>query len=189
MVNVRNIVLSLVALLNVIRAHPDDSEVSTGLATGNKKFCCIDHRNKPSSPPNVANYDCSQLVNFGEDRCESVYGGGVCIWKKGKDCHPELKCQRVPYYEQHYKNSVDVGRCVGACDDKHKCKPKTFGYVQIKDNKVVDYDGKADLQALLVKVVRSCECDDCGVVEANKLIEIPVGKCEGECDSLQGSQE
>ena len=72
----------------------------------------------------MANYDCSQLVGLGEERCESVYGGGVCQWKKGKDCHPELKCQRVPYYEQHYKYSVDVGRCVGVCDDKHKCKPK-----------------------------------------------------------------
>ena len=124
MVNVRNIVLIFFALLNVISAHPDDGEVTTGLSISAKKFCCIDHRNKPSSPPNVANYDCSQLVGS-EERCESVYGGGVCQWKKGKDCHPELKCQRVPYYEQHYKYSVDV-EGVGVCDDKHKCKPKTF---------------------------------------------------------------
>ena len=185
----RNTVLIfLFALLNSAFSHPDDVEVSTGLSSSAKKYCCVDSKGKPEEPSHVANYDCSQLAPFGEERCNSVYGGNVCQWKKGKDCHPELKCQRVPYYEQHYKYTIDVGRCVGVCNDNHKCKPKAFGYVQIKDNKVVDYDGEADLQALLVKVVKSCECDDCGVVEANKVIEVPVGKCEGGCDSLQGSQ-
>ena len=40
MVNVRNIVLIFFALLNVISAHPDDGEVTTGLSISAKKFCC-----------------------------------------------------------------------------------------------------------------------------------------------------
>ena len=48
---------------------------ATASAQLQQKACCIDHPNKPSSPANIANYDCSQLLPFGADRCNQVRRG------------------------------------------------------------------------------------------------------------------
>ena len=115
----------------------------------------------------MSNYDCSQLTTFGKDRCNSVFGGRVCNWNK---CPPLLKsCSRKRKYELHFGIKIDVGRCLGACKLTDKiCSPTTYEYVQIK--------GK------VVKVIKDCECANCGVIKSNTVIEVPNGRCRGKCD-------
>ena len=35
---------------------------------------------------------------------------------------------------------------------------------------------------VIVKQIKSCKCESCNVVPYNRVIEIPVGRCEGKCD-------
>lgn len=154
--------------------------ISVGLSLGakepvaDKNVCCVDHPKKTTSPSYVANYDCSQLKDFGSDRCNEVWGGGTCIWNTGKMCKvTKIKCQRVSYYETHYQHSVDVGRCNGNCK-KNKCKVKDYSSITLK----------TETGAKKVRVIKSCECDSCLAVTRNKIVEIPVGKCKGDCNTL-----
>lgn len=142
-----------------------------------KNYCCLDHPQKPTTPSNIANYDCSQLKPFGKERCNKVWSGNTCIWKSGKSCKSvKIKCQRVAHYESHYQQSINVGKCVGDCkQEKSKCQALDHSYVSVKseiDNKVV-------------RVVKSCECDTCYTETRNKIVEIPVGNCHGECNTQQ----
>ena len=124
------------------------------------------------------NYDCSQLEPFGRDRCNSVLGGNVCRWGTGnKECKiPNLKkCIRLSKYEVHFNKMVDVGRCVGGCKGERLCSPKNYGIMNL---------GSAD-DPMNVRVIQDCNCKDCGVIEKNKLIEIPVGVCDGKCKDTQ----
>ena len=84
----KTLVFSL--LITFTYSNPVERELSSVAV----KSCCIDHRNKPKEPSTIANYNCQQLSNFGRDRCEGVYGGGVCDWLENKYCNPaEIKCQ------------------------------------------------------------------------------------------------
>ena len=141
--------------------------------------CCLDHPFKPLTPPVVANYDCSQLVPFGADRCKAVFGGSVCQWATGAEClqiQPR-PCTRVSKYEVHYGQRVDVGECRGACDSdaadgsRPACKPKTTVPVQLNGGAVL--------------VVKECECSNCVAQPQNIAIEVPAGVCKGLCASAQ----
>lgn len=136
--------------------------------------CCFDHPNKPSSPPSVANYDCSQLVPFGADRCNKVWGGGVCSWGAGDECPPAepKECQRVENIvvvnlgKQEQK--VDIGRCVGRCPNgETKCTPIT--------------ETKRLPNGESLEIVVDCNCDSCFAVEDRIAIEVPAGRCKGDC--------
>jgi hypothetical protein len=145
--------------------------------------CCIDHPLKPLTPAAVANFDCSQLVPFGADRCKAVYGGGVCKWATGAEClqiQPR-PCTRVSKYEVHYGQRVDVGECRGACDaadsadgSRPACKPKTTSPMQLNGG--------------VVLVVKECECSNCAAQPQNIAIEVPAGVCKGKCATAQLSR-
>jgi hypothetical protein len=138
-----------------------------------KLVCCLDHPNKPLSPPAVANYDCSQLVPFGQDRCNKVYGGNTCQWATGKECitvQPPKECRRVSHYEVFGDQRIDVGRCTGPCKAQgSKCKVAETSREQLADGTVVE-------------IVKSCECATCYANEARKAVEVPAGECEGRCE-------
>ena len=174
------------------------------LTNAHKEGCCLNHKSKPKSPSHIANYDCSQLNPFGPNRCNEVYNGEVCEWNYGKNCHSSeiKKCRRVSFYETHYAKSIDVGKCLGKCEDS-KCKPRDFYYIpfqQIDDFKLDTIEGKSrtddeldndldtnlevnldDKQKKYVKIIKSCECENCDVEESSRTIEIPYNKCEGNC--------
>lgn len=130
--------------------------------------CCMDATTKPLSPPSIANYDCSQLTDFGEERCRSVWGGGACAWVASDLCSPVQACQRVSKYEVHYGQRIDVGECRGACSaDGTSCKPRTFAPIQLPGGTVM--------------MVRECECSSCAAKPKTVAIEVPVGECTGRC--------
>jgi hypothetical protein len=139
--------------------------------------CCIDSPNKPLSPPAVANYDCSQLVPFGPDRCKAVYGGGVCQWATGRECFQQPRpCTRVPKYEVHFGQRIDVGDCRGACasdsaDGSATCKPKDLVPILVNGGTVL--------------VVKECECSGCAAQPQNVAIEVAAGVCVGKCATQQ----
>jgi len=151
-----------------------------GLCTGKpgvtedkvKTKCCIDHPDKPITPLNIANYDCSQLLIHGKNRCNEVWGGGTCIWKNGKVCkNQNIGCKRLPYYETHNQQSIDVGLCKGNCKDQTKCKPSEYEYKELSDT-----------EGQQIRIIKKCNCGECSAIPHSKLVEIPVGKCEGECN-------
>ena len=129
--------------------------------------CCIDHPDKPTSPLYIANYDCSQLTPFGRDRCNQVFQGSVCRWANSKKCLPD-KCRRVSFYEPHQGESVDVGKCEGTCPNGLKCSPTEYS-----DN---------------YNIIKNCGCKECSSVEKNKAVVIPLGVCEGKCETNQHSK-
>ena len=63
-------------------------------------YCCMNHPRKRLNDIFMSNYDCSQLSQFEKDRCNSVFGGRVCLWNR---CKPSLNiCSRKIKYEIHY---------------------------------------------------------------------------------------
>ena len=73
--------LLCIFLLNTVNVYSkplDPSDKLDDKEPVQKIQCCIDHAKKPSFPLEVANYDCSQLTDFGKKRCDSVYTGNVC---------------------------------------------------------------------------------------------------------------
>ena len=116
---------------------------------------------------NNLNFDCSNLSPFGKNKCNSHK---LCNWKP--NCNINFKkCVRYPKYELHYGKMVDVGKCKGLCKINNSCYPKNYGEININEN--------------IVKIIKGCECDNCGVVETSKLIEIPQGICKGYCNNQQ----
>jgi len=131
--------------------------------------CCKDHKQKKVKTIAMGNYNCSQLTPFGKDRCNSIYGGKVCNWDKCLIDLPVNKCQRQKKYEMHYGKKIDVGQCMGICKGvKEICSPLTYEYVELKGG--------------TLKIIKDCECSDCGVVNTNSIIEVPIGRCIGKCD-------
>lgn len=172
-----------------------------GNSFGHKEGCCKNKNNRDIDPPSLANYDCSQLDNFGPERCNQVYDGKACNWEFGKKCHVEealIKCSRFSYYEKHFGKSIDVGRCIGGCKNtEEKCKVKDYYY--IKSGEIGDFkydtfndDGSYEEPDLklseegqtdkYVRVIKSCDCSDCDVVKYGKTIEIEQGRCVGDCN-------
>lgn len=135
------------------------------------KLCCLDHKNKPTNPLEIANYDCSILNSLGDDRCNQLYGGNVCKWSSGNGCN-DKKCNRLSKFELHYGEYIDVGYCSGLCkNDIHTCNPLSYSNIEIGENSV--------------KVIKECECDSCGTTPIHTNIDISVNKCKGDCNSGQ----
>lgn len=172
-------------------------------ANSHKEGCCLNRVDRPVDNATIANYDCSQLDPFGSERCNSVYNGEVCEWNYGKKCHVEavIKCGRVPYYQAHLGKSVDVGRCLGNCKTTGtKCKPVEYYYIQSTeiDNfkfesfnldgsyKQPDLETADDHRTLkYIKIVKSCDCSDCNVEKFSRSLEIPYGRCVGNCSQVK----
>ena len=134
-------------------------------------YCCINHHLKPTSPLEISNYDCSVLQPFGKERCDKVYGGNICRWASGKLCISP-KCMRFPKYELHYKKFIDVGHCRGSCsEDKQSCNPSSYIMNQYGTNKI--------------KIIKECECSNCGTDKSFNIIKIPSNKCKGDCNTNQ----
>lgn len=134
-------------------------------------YCCINHQLKPTSPLEISNYDCTMLQPFGKERCDKVYGGNICRWVSGKLCSSS-KCMRTPKYELHYQKFIDVGHCRGSCsDDKQSCNPSSYTIKQYSNSKL--------------KIIKDCECSNCGTETLLKTIELPVDICKGNCNSNQ----
>ncbi|VVU94363.1 hypothetical protein CPAV1605_85 [seawater metagenome] len=139
--------------------------------------CCLDHPQKEVYPTFIGNYDCSQLTDFGKTRCNEVLTGKTCIWKTGRRCkNNELKvCKRIPKYEVHYNKAIDVGKCIGLCKDETTiCSPSKYVMEEID----TDISKK-------VRIIKDCDCENCGVKEEMQMIEIPKGKCFGNCNQKQ----
>jgi hypothetical protein len=132
----------------------------------------MDHVNKPSFPLEIANYDCSQLTDFGKTRCNSVYDDTVCKWVSNKRCLAH-KCKRVNKYEIHYGTSINVGKCVGQCKSNKRCSPNTHDIINVGSD------------TNRVFVIKNCDCDDCSVEPLTTTIEVPVSKCSGNCNTYQ----
>jgi len=155
-----------------------DSGLQEQLPITKAEYCCIDHPNKPTTPPQ-STYDCSQLTALGKERCVSVFGGSTCTWAAGDDCNSGPKeCTRVSHIEIHNNMKIDVGRCDGPCEDG-KCKPSKYDRKQFED---------ADGNVKEVLIIAACECSGCAAEEAHTSVEIPVGKCSGRCPSQQESR-
>ena len=139
--------------------------------------CCLNKPKRTEGSLEELNYDCSQLEPFGMERCNWVHYGKVCTWGKGKQCKiPEFtKCVRVKKYETHFNKIVDVGRCIGGCKGDKTCTPDNYDNLNL---------GTADVP-MNVRIIKDCNCDDCGVIEKNRLIEIPEGSCHGKCNNNQ----
>jgi hypothetical protein len=132
------------------------------------KSCCLEHKNKPDNPLEIANYDCSILTSFGDERCNQVYGGNVCKWGYGNSCNSK-KCNRLSKYELHYGKYIDVGYCDGECkDDTDSCNPLKYSNMQIGESSI--------------KVIKECTCESCGTVPLYTNVEIGVDKCKGDCN-------
>lgn len=140
------------------------------LSLGNE--CCLDHKNKPSEPLYISNYDCSLLTEFGKERCDEVWGGEVCDYNKGNKCKPYLqKCNRYSYFEVHGGEKIDVGRCHGPCkisDIEHSSCDAIYKQTNIGGS--------------LVNVIAKCECQTCHVDKYYSSIKIPSNRCHGKCD-------
>jgi hypothetical protein len=105
------------------------SRPSTDLESA--KYCCINHPDKPESPLEKANYDCSSLEPFGKKRCNQVYGGNVCKWVPSGKCGKK-ECSRLSKYELHYGKYIDVGVCGGLCkEDNKSCNPNIYTSIQV----------------------------------------------------------
>ena len=113
------------------------------------------------------NFNCLTLSPFGKDKCNSH---GLCEWNKKCNLNNK-KCNRFPKYEYHYGKIVDVGRCNGLCKLNNSCEPNNYGQLNIDDN--------------IVRIIKDCKCDNCGVLETSKLVEIPLGRCYGKCNTQQ----
>ena len=157
------------------------------------KVCCVDHKNKETNSNSLdeLNFNCDNLTPFGEKRCESVYGGGICNWTEGNKCkeYNLKKCNRIPYYTLHNGIKIDTGLCSGPCPNSNNCEPSLYTYLSIDpDSKIseIPEDMISDIppNVVLVKQIKDCDCSVCSVVPYNKVIEIPVGRCEGKCDDL-----
>ena len=135
-----------------------------------KLKCCIDNPKRKNLDLVQANYDCSHLNYFGEDRCNSIFQGNVCKWGT---CPSYGPCERKPFFELHYGKNIDVGMCGGFCktdldgNQKMKCSPSVFDIKNIKKK--------------TVKIIKECQCQDCGVKEKIGAIKIPKGECVGVC--------
>ena len=119
----------------------------------------------------VLNFNCSDLTVFGKDKCNAHK---ICNWKF-KCKRFNKKCKRTPKYEYHFGKIVDVGSCSGLCKKNNNCYPNNYGEVNINDN--------------IVKIIKDCDCDTCGVIQSSKLVEIPVGICHGDCNTEQVDTE
>lgn len=133
-------------------------------------YCCMNHPKKRLNDIFMANYNCSQLSQLGKDRCNSVFGERVCLWDIYK---PLLNiCSRKIKYEIHKGKKIDVGQCLGKCklgSDEQICSPSTYEYLELK--------------GASVKIIKDCECSNCGVRHTNTVIEVPSGQCHGKCDN------
>ena len=134
-------------------------------------FCCINHPNKPDKPLERANYDCRMLDTFGKDRCNKVYGNGVCRWAKSKQCLPRV-CRRINKYQLYKGKYINVGECRGICKDKTK-KCKTNNYIN-----------KLDTENSL-NIIKDCVCDSCVSEPLEQSVPIRVDKCTGDCNNEQ----
>tara|TARA_B100000767_G_scaffold121631_1_gene115929 strand:+ start:2811 stop:4112 length:1302 start_codon:yes stop_codon:yes gene_type:complete len=134
-------------------------------------FCCIDHPNKPTNPLERANYDCRMLDTFGKDRCNQVYGKGVCRWAKSKQCFRRI-CRRYNKYQLYKGKYVNVGECRGVCKDTNK-KCKVNNYI-----KKLDSDDS-------LNIIKDCICDSCTAFPLVKSVPIRVDKCRGDCNNEQ----
>jgi len=131
--------------------------------------CCVDHAQKKIRTIEMGNYNCSQLTSFGKDRCNGIFRGQVCNWDICPIQIPINKCQVIRKYEMHYGKKINVGDCGGLCKGlKQICSPSTFEYIELRGG--------------TLKIIKECECSDCGVVNTNNIIEVPGGKCIGKCD-------
>lgn len=158
------ILLSLITFSNAIpnKILDNDNPKPT-------KKCCLDNKNKPSSPLEKANYNCNSLSSYGMDRCNQVYGGGVCKWTSGNKCNIK-SCKKLPYYELHYGEYVNVGKCSGNCNNKNlSCVPNTYASYLVNDN-------------IPIQIIDSCNCDKCATDDTTSVIEIPTNKCIGNCN-------
>ena len=154
--------------------------LSLGAPNNQIQKCCINHHKKKNNDLSIANYNCEQLTNYGEDRCNSVLSGTTCKWES---CPQIGECSRVPKYELHYGKKVDVGSCSGLCkksldqNDFIKpsltCSPLNFDYLELKKGNV--------------KVIKDCACQNCGVQNKYDVIKVPVGSCRGECQQRNNS--
>ena len=163
MINI--IVFSLILAKSSLPSIPSIQSNTTG-------SCCIDHINKPNSPLIKANYDCSVLYPFGKNRCNKVYGGGVCRWLQSKKCN-RLNCRRVPKYEFHHGKFIDIGRCRGICKGgEKKCEPNN--YVR----NIVDTPNK-------LYIIKDCICDSCGKEPSFSNIRVSTDRCKGDCNKNQ----
>jgi hypothetical protein len=148
--------------------------------------CCVNHSQKSKYPTFIANYDCSQLDNFGRTQCNNIFSGETCKWKSLKKCKPiELKkCNRIPKYEMHYDKVIDVGRCTGKCkEDGSRCSPSKYVIKEIEKVAIIDSDIAPNQKK--IRIIEECDCDNCAAVEYPELIEIPKGKCVGNCNQNQ----
>lgn len=160
------------------------SLIANSLSLPTNNNCCIEHHKRKNIDLTVANYDCSQLTGFGEDRCKDVLGGSVCKWGV---CPQISKCSRVSKYELHFGKIVDVGNCVGICDKKTSddlishidskkqlsCSPLEFDYIDVKKK--------------TTRAIKSCACQECGVRPNYGIIKVPNGKCVGDCEEKNKS--
>jgi hypothetical protein len=161
--------LSVVLLsLSVFYAGGVDSKVSEQDVN-----CCVNHHEKPSNPLEKANYDCSSLNSFGQDRCDQVYGGNVCKWVSGDRCFNK-KCSRSSKFELHYGKYVDVGLCGGNCgSDNLVCNPNLYTELSIEGT-----DSS-------ISVIKDCICDACSAIPLSINVAVPVDRCKGDCDNEQ----
>ena len=137
------------------------------------KNCCINHPDKPESPLEKANYDCSSLEPFGKKRCNQVYGGNVCKWVANGKCGKK-ECSRLSKYELHYGKYIDVGVCGGLCkEDNKSCNPNVYTTIQVSgtENKI--------------PILKDCICDSCAAVPVSTNVEVSVDRCKGECNGDQ----
>ena len=141
--------------------------------------CCLDYAYKSMD---YINYDCSQLSPFGKDRCNTVFNNNVCRWKSGSLCTIPKKCNRLDHYTIHFGKKINTGLCSGLCKEQ-KCKPKEYTNINVS-NDLIDIKLGNKKEAMIVRVIKSCYCDRCTVEKYNKIMEIPVGKCQGKCQDL-----
>ena len=131
--------------------------------------CCVNHPNKPISPLEQSNYDCTELTDFGQNRCNLVYGGNICKWITGKKCKRD-NCRRIPKFVLHYGKYLDVGKCIGICKDNRQCSPNNYTIINHNnDNKL--------------EVIKNCICDTCVAVPETSNIQISVDTCKGNCNT------
>ena len=162
---------SLFALIFVFQSHLIDALPKEKPKV---KSCCLNHKEKPTSPFEVANYDCSTLNPFGRNRCNEVYGGEVCNWSGSNLCNMK-KCARYSKFELHYGEYIDIGMCTGRCKaDTDSCNPSMYSTAQIGDNSL--------------QIIKECDCDSCGTTPVSTAIEIEVNKCKGNCNTDQQDQ-
>ena len=140
--------------------------------TNENSNCCVNMLEKESMDASVNNFNCSQLTKYGDERCNEIFGGGVCKW--GQCIQTNKVCSRMPFYELHNDIMVDIGKCVGLCkqvsdDNSNICKASQYRYIDGKKSKI--------------KIIDECKCSTCGVKDHISSVEIPMGRCVGDCES------